>query len=107
MSGLCPNCGYDLVHDEPITLGRASFDPRGDFIWDGRSVPLDPCKRIIVGTLMKARGSCVALSTIADRMGYGGELPENSVRVHVSRIRTMLADAPIQTVRGVGYRWAA
>jgi DNA-binding response OmpR family regulator len=102
----CPNCGYDLRQDEPIEIGDARFDPRIGFSFEGRAVDLPPNVRILVQTLMKARGCWVANETLADRMDNSPD----DVRVHVrharERLATVGADRFIQNRYGLGYRWA-
>ncbi len=40
--------------------------------------------------------------------GYSGALGTRTIDVHIAQIRTKLGvDAPIRTVRGVGYSWEA
>ena len=106
MSALCPHCGYDLVGDEPITIGEMHFDPRGKVIWKGRELQVHPLKRIILHALLKAGGRYVSDEVLAERMGYEGDNPRGLVRTHRCHMKLIASDLPIERAYGRGYRWA-
>lgn len=77
---------------------------------NGTDVPFSKCEYDILLLLAQNRGKIVTKSTIFDKVwDYSCEADENTLNVHMSRIRKKLKDIDpdaeyIETVRGVGYR---
>lgn len=75
---------------------------------DGQAVLLTQTEYRILAALLRARGRVVTrgqlLETIWDADGQF--VDENTLSVHVSRLRDKLGRGTIRTVRGVGYAWA-
>lgn len=79
------------------------------FSADGRAVQLSQTEQRLLRLLTENRGHTVPRDTLIDRIWTDGAtyVDENALSVTVRRLRRKLgADAPIQTVYGVGYGWA-
>ena len=107
--GFCPSCGYDLAKDEVIERGALRLDPRGEITWHGAPVMLTPAEHLLLSTLVKAQGRPVRRDVLLERTG--ADCASNVADVQLHRIRGKFAGtghpAPIETVRGHGWRWAA
>lgn len=77
---------------------------------NGTDIPFSKCEYDILLLLAQNKGKIVTKSTIFDKVwDYSCEADENTLNVHMSRIRKKLKDIDpdaeyIETVRGVGYR---
>ena len=79
------------------------------FSVDGHAVQLSQTEQRLLRLLTENRGHTVPRMTLIDRIWTDGAeyVDENALSVTVGRLRRKLgADAPIQTVYGVGYGWA-
>lgn len=79
------------------------------FTAGGRTVQLSQTEQRLLRLLTENRGHTVPRATLVDRIWTDGAeyVDENALSVTVGRLRRKLgADAPIQTVYGVGYGWA-
>jgi DNA-binding response OmpR family regulator len=76
---------------------------------NGNPVNLTATEFDLVAYLMARSGQVIERSELLENVwGYSEGLGTRTVDVHVAQIRTKLgADAPIRTVRGVGYAWEA
>lgn len=76
---------------------------------NGEPVVLTATEFDLVAYLMARSGQVIERSELLENVwGYSEGLGTRTVDVHVAQIRTKLgADAPIRTVRGVGYAWEA
>ncbi len=74
---------------------------------NGKPVVLTATEFDLVAYLMARSGHVIERSELLENVwGYTEGLGTRTVDVHVAQIRTKLgADAPIRTVRGVGYAW--
>jgi DNA-binding response OmpR family regulator len=74
---------------------------------NGKPVVLTATEFDLVAYLMARSGRVIERSELLENVwGYTEGLGTRTVDVHVAQIRTKLgADAPIRTVRGVGYAW--
>lgn len=74
---------------------------------EGENIFLTPTEFQILMQLVKNRGVIVTrdflLSNIWDN--WGNFIDDNTLSVHVSRLREKIGSKHIRTVRGVGYRW--
>ena len=105
---LCPHCGHDLEADAPIERGDIRSDPRGSVTWKGQELDLSQAHRILIHTLLKAEGRVVPVYVLAERMGSESENPSALISVQRHHIRRRIGfRLPIETVLGVGLRWAA
>lgn len=106
MGQFCPSCGFNLVADEPVSIGAWSVSP-SEVLCDGREVRMTPSERILLHSLAAMRGRVVKDSAILERIG--SEAEGHVVNVFACRIRTACRKAgvpdPIETVWGSGYRW--
>lgn len=75
----------------------------------GKSVVLTATEFDLVAYLMARPGQVIERSELLENVwGYSQGLGTRTVDVHIAQIRTKFgADAPIRTVRGVGYSWEA
>jgi DNA-binding response OmpR family regulator len=75
----------------------------------GKPVVLTATEFDLVAYLMSRPGQVIERPELLENVwGYSDGLGTRTVDVHVAQIRTKLgADAPIRTVRGVGYAWEA
>lgn len=104
--GCCPHCGHNLDAERRVRIGRLDYDPAGPVSWGGAPIALTSGERIVLGSLVHARGAIVSRSAIAERMGSEGD--GNVVDVLISRLRKALSQggAPrgmVRTCRGRGY----
>lgn len=106
MTAICPNCGFDLLRDEPMEVGRFRYDPRGSFTVGGVPIPLTPKEVELIGALFRARGRIVPYAALIDRLDVTGRVV---VSVHVRRIRKKFNAAgewnPIGVAHGIGLFW--
>lgn len=108
-AALCPHCGYDLVRDEPVTLGDLFFDPRGEVTWkDVKLAHLPPSQREILWAIVKARGRTITKAVLLDRCDSSGDM--RTVDTLICRLRDAFrAIDPdfdrIETVWREGLRW--
>jgi DNA-binding response OmpR family regulator len=99
---------------EPLLRGRLTIHPGKRVVdRDGRAVGLRPKEFDLLLLLASNPGLVLTRDVLLDRVwgaGYAG-LTTRTVDVHVNALRKKLEDDParpllIQTVRGVGYRFA-
>lgn len=111
MMNLCPHCGGDICLDEAIESGPLKMLPYGAATWNGEPLPLTRQQAALLFALLKANGAPVSRLALAERMGCESDDPSNTVDVQLCRMRQTFAQAgtvlPVETVRGVGLRWAA
>ena len=78
---------------------------------DGTLVPLQPREFRLLEELMREEGKVVTRTMLLERVwNYHFDPQTNIVETHISRLRSKLNEGgkldPIETVRGVGYRFA-
>lgn len=109
MTHICPHCGFDLVQDAVITLGRYRYDPRIGLFIDGRRLRLTRQGLEIAAMLFRAQGRVLSLGVLAERLGSSSHHFGNTLAVHMHRLRFAWADMgapfPIKRVRGIGLYW--
>ncbi len=95
--------------DQPLTLGRCTFDPaRGELTRDGQMVRLTEAEIELLRTLARSPPAPVDRFLLArDEADAAGR----AVDVQVTRLRRKIEDDPktpryLQTVRGIGYMLA-
>ncbi len=74
---------------------------------DGESVLLTPTEFQLLSVLVKNAGIIVPRGTLLERIWDidGDFIDDNTLTVHVSRLREKIGKDRIETVRGVGYRY--
>jgi DNA-binding response OmpR family regulator len=74
---------------------------------DGNIVFLTPTEFQILSVLIKNNGVIVTRSTLLQNIwdDGGNFIDDNTLSVHISRLREKIGANHIATVRGVGYRW--
>lgn len=80
-----------------------------EVLFDGDAVNLTPKERALVGALAEAGGRVLTRADLIVQVWGTGPVPSSrSVDSHIKSLRRKLARAPdcIETVRGVGYRFA-
>jgi two-component system phosphate regulon response regulator PhoB len=93
-----------------IRFGRLRVDRGAHRVWvDGQEVALTPLEMRLLCTLYERRGRVQSRGTLLDEVWDAS--PENNTRTvdtHVKRLREKLgaAGSYVETVRGVGYRFA-
>jgi two-component system phosphate regulon response regulator PhoB len=93
-----------------LRFGRLRVDRHAHRVWvDGQAVALTPLEMRLLLTLYERRGRVQSRGTLLDDVWEAS--PENNTRTvdtHVKRLREKLgpAGAYVETVRGVGYRFA-
>ena len=97
----------DLKFDEELLI---DYNARAVF-WGGQELDFSKKEFEIIGLLSRNAGMVLDRETIYERLwGYDGEGDSIVVKEHVRRIRNKLAEHTeknyIETVWGVGYRWA-
>lgn len=93
----------------------ASPSPNGylrrprEVLFDGEALSLTPKERALIGALAEAGGRVLTRSDLISQVWGAGPTPTSrSVDSHIKSLRRKLAQAPdcVETVRGVGYRFA-
>ncbi len=97
----------DRKFDEELLI---DYNARAVF-WGGQELDFSKKEFEIIGLLSRNAGMVLDRETIYERLwGYDGEGDSIVVKEHVRRIRNKLAEHTeknyIETVWGVGYRWA-
>jgi two-component system, OmpR family, phosphate regulon response regulator PhoB len=93
-----------------LRFGRLRADRQAHRAWvDGQEIPLTPLEMRLLWTLFERRGRVQSRGMLLDDVWEAS--PENNTRTvdtHVKRLREKLgpAGAYVETVRGVGYRFA-
>lgn len=74
---------------------------------DGEIVFLTPTEYMILSALIRNRGIIVPRSVLLQNIwdNDGTFIDDNTLSVHVSRLRDKIGGGFIKTVRGIGYRW--
>ena len=94
-----------------LLFGRLRVDRSAHRTWvDGEEVTLTPLEMKLLWTLYQRRGRVQTRATLLDEVWEAS--PENNTRTvdtHVKRLREKLglAGAYVETVRGIGYRFAS
>lgn len=92
-----------------ITIGNLTVDPvRHEVIFNGKVVPLTMLEFRLLYYLMERKGIVANRDDLLDQVwGYDPALTTRTVDTHVKRLRQKLGKAgdPLETVRGIGYRW--
>jgi two-component system phosphate regulon response regulator PhoB len=104
--------GLAVVSDGPgeMLFGRLRVDRTAHRTWvDGEEVTLTPLEMKLLWTLYERRGRVQSRGTLLDDVWDAS--PENNTRTvdtHIKRLREKLGPAGVyvETVRGVGYRFA-
>jgi two-component system phosphate regulon response regulator PhoB len=105
-----PVTSGDGRSDGDLLFGRLRVDKNAHRVWvDGELVALTPLEMKLLLTLHARRGRVQSRGTLLDEVWEAS--PENNTRTvdtHVKRLREKLgqAGAYVETVRGVGYRFA-
>jgi len=97
--------------EREIAFGRLKVDPPGHRVWvDSEEVRLTALEFRLLLTLLKRRGRVQSRDTLlSDVWGYSAEVTTRTVDTHIKRLRSKLGDCGsyIETIRGVGYRFAS
>lgn len=74
---------------------------------DGEKIYLTPTEYHILCILLRNRGIIVTRDSLLQGIWdcEGAYVDDNTLSVHISRLRDKIGDGCIKTVRGVGYRW--
>lgn len=74
---------------------------------NGEIILLTPTEFQILSALIKNSGIIVTRSQLLDNIwdNDGNFIDDNTLSVHISRLREKIGSNRIQTVRGIGYRW--
>ena len=95
--------GAEVMESRGISLDLAHLSVKKD----GETVLLTPTEFQILSVLLRNRGIIVTRAQLLDRVwdSDGNYIDDNTLSVHISRLREKIGAAAIVTVRGVGYRW--
>ena len=71
------------------------------------SVFVTPIEFQILSTLVRNNGVIVTRSVLLENIwdSDGAFIDDNTLSVHISRLREKIGAEHIKTVRGIGYRW--
>lgn len=74
---------------------------------DGENLFLTPTEFQILSVLTQNRGVIVTRASLLRRIwdSDGNFIDDNTLSVHISRLREKIGAGHIITLRGVGYRW--
>ena len=86
-----------------LSIDRESMTVRKN----GETVFVTPTEFPILSTLLQNSGLIVTRSVLIERIwdDGGNFIDDNTLSVHVSRLREKIGAEHIKTIRGVGYRW--
>ncbi len=94
----------------PIEFGTLRVERDEQRVWvAGQEVPLTPLEFRLLVTLHDRRDQIQSRDTLlSDVWGISAEVTTRTVDTHVKRLRSKLGEAAdyVQTVRGIGYRFA-
>jgi two-component system, OmpR family, phosphate regulon response regulator PhoB len=95
----------------PIEFGMLRVERDSRSVWiSGREVTFTPLEHRLLVTLHDRRGQVQSRDALlSDVWGISADLTTRTVDTHVKRVRGKLKEAAdyVQTVRGIGYRFAA
>lgn len=103
--------GAESESDTELVFGRLRVDRSAHRTWaNGEEISLTPLEMKLLWTLYQRRGRVQTRGTLLDDVWEAS--PENNTRTvdtHIKRLREKLglAGAYVETVRGIGYRFAA
>lgn len=90
-----------------LKIGALELDrQRMTALWDGKALNLTPTEYRILSAMVQQRG-VVTRELLLDILwdSDGRFVDDNTLSVHISRLREKVGAAHIRTVRGVGYQW--
>lgn len=95
---------------KPQTVQRDSFtvdESKMQIVKDGAPLPLTLTEYKIVKMLMERRG-VVPRNLLLEVLWDDGSkfIDDNTLSVHMSRLREKIGGSQIKTIRGVGYQWS-
>lgn len=95
--------GNQILSDKNITVDNNNMTVTKN----GITISLTPTEYMILKTLMSNRGVIVTRNILLEKIWDCDEsfIDDNTLSVHVSRLREKIGSEYIATVRGVGYRW--
>lgn len=95
--------GNQILSDKNITVDNNNMTVTKN----GITISLTPTEYMILKTLMSNRGVIVTRNILLEKIWDCDEsfIDDNTLSVHVSRLREKIGSEHIATVRGVGYRW--
>ena len=94
--------------NEPVFGGGVSVDlTRRTVTKDGEMVFVTPTEFQILSCLLRHRGQIVTRNALLSEIwdADGNFIDDNTLSVHISRLREKIGAGHIATVRGFGYRW--
>jgi two-component system phosphate regulon response regulator PhoB len=96
---------------KPIEFGVLRVDREGERVWvAGQEVTLTPLEFKLLVTLHDRRAQVQSRDALlSDVWGISADVTTRTVDTHVKRLRSKLGDVAdyVQTVRGIGYRFAS
>lgn len=92
-----------ILSDKDISLDNENMTVTKN----GKTIFLTPTEYMILRTLISNRGVIVTRGSLLEKIWDCDEsfIDDNTLSVHVSRLREKIGSEYIATVRGVGYRW--
>lgn len=86
-----------------LSLDNAHFTAQ----MDGESILLTPTEFQLLYMIVSAGGNTVTRNSLLQRIWDDNNnfIDDNTLSVHISRLRDKIGAAHIVTVRGIGYRW--
>lgn len=92
-----------LFNSKDITIDTSNMTVRKN----GENIFVTPTEFQILSILMRNNGVIVTRSTLLQNIwdDNGSFIDDNTLSVHVSRLREKIGAKHIITIRGVGYRW--
>ena len=105
----CPNCGFGLNEEEPLTYGNVRFADEGEIVFEGRRLHLTRGLHEIARALISVQGRPLTRGFLAARLQ--DELSDEAIVKSIERLRRVFRERDagfdqIETLRGFGaYRW--
>ena len=96
--GTVMGCGGIVIDRSHMTVSK-----------DGETIFVTPTEFQILSLLLSAKGNTVTRAMLLEKIwdADGNFIDDNTLSVHISRLREKIGAAHIITVRGFGYRWEA
>ncbi len=95
--------GENIYNSSDITLDIGNLTVRKN----GEVIFLTPTEFRILSDLMRNSGAIITRATLLQNIwdSGGAFIDDNTLSVHISRLREKIGSEHIATVRGIGYRW--
>ena len=109
MSGICPICGYNLEADAIVERDGWRIDPRGEVLFEGRTVTTRRSWTAILLTLAREGGRRVTAEVLLSRTSSSerNNTMSSAIRQMRRAVEAQGLPWPVVSYRRGGYAWRA